>query len=209
MSALRYAAITLSISLTACAGRVDYVPPSVTNRPSASRVIDNSRDAVWAKLVPALSKQYFVINTIDKQSGLINISYSGNPELYIDCGQVTSYVKNARGERTYSFPGAVAQQTYEIINNGQLVFINRKLELEGRVNVVVEEIGPRQTRITASTRYVVTKRLDLSNPQGQSATRNDTISFNSGGDSTFPGAAPATTCRANGKLESEITGLAG
>lgn len=161
--------------------------------------------------MPELSKKFFVINTIDKQSGLINISYSGNPESYIDCGQASSYVKNFRGERSYQFPGARAQQNYEVMSGGNLVFVNRKLELEGRVNLIVEQVTPKQTRLTASTRYIVARHLELSNPQGQNAANNSTINFNTGGSGTFPGgqSTQPTTCKANGTLEAELIGLAG
>lgn len=197
--------------LNGCAGRQDYTPPLSGTLPPNTRVVDAPREQVWNKLIPALSRQFFVINTIDRQSGLINVSYSGNPEAYIDCGRVVSYVKNARGERNYDFPGARAQQSYEIMNDSGLLFINRSMDLEGRVNLIVEEIGPRQTRVTANTRYVATRRQQISNPQGQSANLSHSMNFNSGGTGALSGSGSNTglTCRANGQLEAELIGLAG
>lgn len=206
----KFQAILILVCLTGCAGHVEYTPPASSYTSINNRVVDLPKDQVWSRLIPALSKQFFVINTIDKQSGLINISYSGNPETYVDCGQVRSYVKNARGERTYSFAGASPQESYEVMKDGQLIFINRKLDLDGRINLIVEEIGQKQTRVTANTRYIVNRHLDLSNPQGQTGINNSSINFNSGGSATFSGAAPnQTTCRANGRLETELTSLAG
>lgn len=194
--------------LVACAGKVDYVRPSVQSTASAnSKIIDKPRDAVWNASVPELGKQFFVINNLDKSSGLINISYSGDPEKYVDCGQVTSYVKNARGERTYNFAGASAQQIYEIMNNNGLFFIDRKMALDGRINVVFEELGPNQTKVTANTRYVINRQQII-----RSATNNfpqtvsHSISFNSGGSASFPAASDgrAAECAATGALEREI-----
>ena len=95
-------AIALSLMTTfivGCAGKLDYVRPIVQPGASSnSKVIDKPRDAVWNASVPALGRQFFVINNLDKSSGLINVSYSGDPEKYVDCGQVSSYVKNLQGE---------------------------------------------------------------------------------------------------------------
>ena len=102
----------LSLCVAACAGKVDYIRPTASVSPSFNvKTVERSRDAVWNASVPELGKQFFVINNLDKSSGLMNISYTGDPERYIDCGRITSYVKNARGERTYDFAGAKAQQT--------------------------------------------------------------------------------------------------
>jgi hypothetical protein len=148
-----------------------------------------------------------VINNLDKSSGLINVSYNGDPENYIDCGRLTSYVKNARGERTYDFPGARAQQTYEVMNSSGLFFVERKMSLEGRVNLVFEDISPNATKVTANTRYVVTRQLTGRNAANNTPqSRTDTISFNSGGRASFPANAEgqASECVSTGQLEREI-----
>jgi hypothetical protein len=190
-----------------CSGKMDYVRPSASPVASNSKTIAKPRDIVWNASVPELGKQFFVINNMDKSSGLINMSYTGDPENYIDCGRVISYVKNVRGERTYDFPGARAQQTYEVMNSSGLFFIERKMALEGRVNLVYEDISPDATKVTANTRYVVTRQLagrEVTNNIPQS--RTDTISFNSGGSASFPAntAGQATECVSTGKLEREI-----
>ena len=194
--------------LAGCAGKLDYVRPSIApGSANNSKIIDKSREAVWNSSVPELGKQFFVINNLDKSSGLINISYNGDPEKYIDCGRIISYVKNARGERTYDFPAAKANQQYEVMNGNGLFFINRKLSLEGRVNLIFEEVNSNQTRVTANTRYVVTRQLTVSSAANnipQSGT--DSISFNSGGSASFPTNATGqgTECVSTGALEREI-----
>ena len=122
---MRTLAVALAaVLLAACAGKVDYVRPSVAvAQGSNTKTVPRAREAVWTSSVPEIGKQYFVINNIDKASGLINVSYSGDPERFIDCGLITSYVKNARGERTYSFQGSKAQQEYEIMNEQGLFFL--------------------------------------------------------------------------------------
>ncbi|UUZ73433.1 hypothetical protein LP415_09480 [Polaromonas sp. P1(28)-8] len=93
--------------LAGCAGKVDYIRPTTKATPGSNvKILNRPREAVWTAAVPELGKRFFVINNLDKASGLINISYSGDPEKYIDCGRITSFVKNAKGERTYEFPGS-------------------------------------------------------------------------------------------------------
>ena len=196
-----------AILLTACAGKVDYIRPTVMVAPgSNSKVIDKPREAVWNAAVPELGKRFFVINNLDKSSGLINISYTGDPEKYVDCGRIISFVKNARGERTYNFSGSSAQQSYEIMEPGGLFFIDRRMSLEGRVNLIFEEVSATQTRITANTRYVVQRtRAIRAAANNASQTLSDSVSFNSGSSASFPGQeSQAAQCAATGSLEKEI-----
>ena len=203
--------LVLSTFIVGCAGKLDYVRPTIQPTHLANvKLINKPREAVWNSTVPELGKQFFVINNLDKSSGLINVSYTGDPEKYIDCGRVTSYVKNAQGERTYDFSAAKAQQSYEVmIPSVGLFFIERKMSLDGRVNLIFEEVGTSQTRVTANTRYVVQRQLTVRNaannfPQSSS----DSVSFNSDSSASFPAASAsdsrATECVATGELEREI-----
>jgi hypothetical protein len=200
--------ITLSLVMAGCAGKVDYVRPTAqTGTSSNVKVVERSRDAVWNASVPELGKQFFVINNLDKSSGLMNISYTGDPALYIDCGRITSYVKNAAGERTYDFAGAKAQQSYEVMNPNGLFSFDRRMNLEGRVNLIFEEVGPNTTRVTANTRYVVTRTQTVRGTQNNfPQTRTETISFNSNNAGSFPAGAggQGTECVPTGALEREI-----
>jgi hypothetical protein len=201
-------AFLIALLLFGCAGKLDIVRPTTQpNAVSNFKLIDKPREAVWNASVPELGKQFFVINNLDKSSGLINVSYNGDPEKYIDCGRVTSYVKNARGERTFDFPGAKAQQQYEVMDNNGLFYINRRLSLEGRVNLIFEEVSSNQTRVTANTRYVVQRQVTVTaaaNNIPQSG--SESIFFNSGSSSSFPPNrnGQVLECVATGALEREI-----
>ncbi|WZB71892.1 hypothetical protein WJ968_09260 [Achromobacter xylosoxidans] len=67
-------------------------------------MVDKPIDEVWTKAVPAIGKQFFVINNLDKSSGLMNLSYSGSPEQYVDCGHLNLQDQKASGVQTQSFP---------------------------------------------------------------------------------------------------------
>ena len=75
---MRIAILLVAVSLVAgCAGKLDYVRPTTPAAASTNyKIIDKPREAVWNASVPELGKQFFVINNLDKSSGLINISYS-------------------------------------------------------------------------------------------------------------------------------------
>lgn len=194
-----------AIVASACAGEMKYTQPITPVSLKNMKTVERSKAEVWKNLIPELGKKYYVINNLDKDSGLINISYSGDPSAYIDCGRIYSYVKNARGERTYNFAGASANQDYEVMENG-LFMINRRMNLEGRMNLVVQEVSRDETMVTVNTKYVVTKSGTVQ--QAYPAlirSFSDTVSFNSGGQATFPG--NITTCVSTGRLEAEILKL--
>lgn len=193
-----------ALVLAGCAGQVRYEPPTGPVLNSNFKVVDRPRDQVWAASVPELGRRFFTINNLDKSSGLINVSYSGDPEAYIDCGQVHSYVKNARGERNYDFPAARERQQYEVMDRGLLMAIDRRMGLEGRVNLIFEEVDASRTRVTANTRYVVTRSQQIRAADGRQNSITDSTSFNSGGAGSMGPVDTAITCKATGALEDQI-----
>lgn len=206
MNKLLLVAVAL-LFISGCAGKFEYIPTSKTYNIDNFKIIDKPKAAVWKEIIPSLGQSFFVINNIDADSGLINISYSGDPENYLDCGIINSYVKNARGERTYRFPASKGYQQYETFHKGQnLIFIERKMDLDGRINLIVQDISDNKTKITANVRYLVTKNIDAADTQGRTKHWNDSISFNSGGSAAFPG-QQLTTCYPTGRLEQEILNM--
>lgn len=206
------ALIASALLLAGCAGEVKYTPPASSAPIQNSAVIKQSFKKVWPRLVKNLARDFYVINNIDKESGLINVSYSSNPETIIDCGHIRSYVKNARGERTYDFPAATASKQYETMDTANgLSFINRKMEAEGRANIIVQPIDPHSTSITVNTKYVVTKTVHARNAMGQTGSISDTINFTSGGSAEFPSYnsnQSGTACHSTGKLERDVIAAA-
>lgn len=195
-----------ALMLAGCAGQVRYEPPTAPVAGANSRVVAKPRDQVWATAVPELGRRFFTINNLDKASGLINVSYSGDPEAYVDCGRVHSMVKNARGERTYDFPASRERQQYEVMDmqRGLLLMFDRRMALEGRINLVFEEVSPNETRVTANTRYVVTRSQTFRTPDGRSGSASDTATFNTGGTGTMGSAENSINCRATGALEAQL-----
>jgi hypothetical protein len=184
----------------------NYTPPSVSllTAPN-SKVVDKSKEEVWNELVQGLSGQFFVINNMDKSSGFINVSYSGDPERYVDGGELYFKVSNLAGTREYKFPAASANEHYEEIEKGMLLGIDRQLNLEGRMNVVVSEIAPSKTRVTVHTRYILTLNGSFQSVTGQSGViPTQTITFDTGGEGRT---TAGIVFRSTGKLEDTALGL--
>ncbi|WP_152619654.1 hypothetical protein [Paramagnetospirillum magnetotacticum] len=193
-------------ALSGCAGKIDYMPPTSYRENESMAVLSAQKDDVWKKLVSNLGKKFFVINNIDKESGLINVSYTGDPEAYVDCGTISSYVKNARGERTYTFPGSKAFQQYEVMTDNLYQF-QREMNLEGRVNIVVQEIDKKSTQVQVNTRYILSRKINVTSVQGQTRSISDNSSFNYGSTGVFSGSGQNLQCVSTGKMERDIISL--
>lgn len=171
--------------------------------------IAKPRAEVWKAAVPALARQFFVINNMDQSSGLINLSYSGDPERYVDCGTVSVTYP---GRQPVNFPGARADQSYDAINPGIGPYtVHRRMQLEGRVNLIFEETAPNTTRVTANTRYILNREVNAVRSSGSPAGNlRHTISFNTNQSASFPAAPSApdgVECNPTGQMEREILQL--
>jgi len=203
-----FALFVITMGLSGClTGSFNFSPPSpVSSRPTPV-VVNRARAEVWKDLVPRLAQTFFVINNIDQSSGLINISYSGDPEKFVDCGHLTSTVKNARGQRTYDVPVARAHQVYERTVNAGLYGVDRAMSLEGRANLVLEEPQPNVTRVSVNVRYVLAMHERVTDVLGKTQDLNDNLSFNSGERATFQGSMSEFSCQPNSTMEQQLLAL--
>lgn len=208
MKKTRLSLTAISLLSGCMSSRLDYSPPTnFVSQGANIKVIDKSRDAVWAAAVPALGKNFFVINNLDKESGLINISYAGDPLQYVDCGQINVTIPTIWGDRNQLFPGATESKSYQVMLPMAMQEYHRKMALEGRVNLIFEQVGENKTRITANTRYSLNKQISGNVIGGAYlGNRSDSITFNSGGHARFPSddSSEGTLCTPTGKLERDI-----
>lgn len=199
------ATLSILLILSGCAGKFEYKQPQAAKSVKNTITIKKSKDEVWKKIIPQLGSSFFVINNIDKDSGFINISYSGEPEKYIDCGTISSFVQNARGKRNYNFQASSKYQEYETMTNGIYARYQRSMNLDGRINVVIQSIDKNDTLVSVNAKYIVTKNIAVINTSNITQRRSDTISFNTNSSNRFP--KSGTTCYSTGKLEKEILKL--
>ena len=127
--------------------------------------IDVERPAgeTWDRVVQGLSKSFFVINNIDKESRLINVSFSTTrPQEYITGGSVRrEFKEDAEAAVEVTEYDPAASSSYSLAgkwgtnqNLPSTMMMSRKCSLEGRVNIF---LAPREagTRITVNVRYVL------------------------------------------------------
>lgn len=187
--------------LVACAGRFEYVRPVAVESAAHSRLVAKALDEVWLQASANPTRDGFAINGVDKNTGVITLTYSGDPERYVDCGYVASSVKNVRGERTYRFPAATAATDYELMTGREIVSIARHMVLDAQIAVTATPIGRTETQVSVSARYVLTRTMHIRDTQGGVKTLSHRINFTSGQEGSFPG---AVACRASGHLEAEV-----
>ncbi len=202
--------LIFAVGLAGCAGQLDYSPPAVGSVDVAnSKIVNRGFESVWASAIPGIAESFFVINNLAKDSGIINVTYNGDPEQFLDCGMFRSTVTNARGTRVYEFPGASAFQTYEVMDPSEgilLTRIQRQLSLEGRENILFESVDDSHTKVSVYVRYVVTLEGTITDVNGYSHSYQRTVNFSTG-DGPHAFTPHHTVCKSNGQFERNILGM--
>ena len=197
---------TLSVlALSGCATSAlpVYAPPAVSNIEN-SHTYQTPFDVTWDKLVKNLSSDFFVINNIDKNSRLINVSFSTqNPSEYIDCGETTRTFKNAQGEQNYQYKVANSSEFLMANAQGHVTRVQRRTKLEGRMNIYV---APEDTKtlVTVNTKYILSIEVrgamlggPVFNPEVVTADFS----------TKAPYVGPVFSCHAKGNIEARVHGF--
>jgi uncharacterized protein YceK len=200
------AIVITSALITGCATvNSTYTAPSQYTEANRSIIIDKGKDDVWIAMVRALGENFFIINNLDKESGLINVSYNANPEKYCDCGTFHAEYHFTQNE-IFDFPAAIKFQEYKSkLPNGQHTIISRNMSLDGRINILIiddKDAIPKRCRISVNARYIVTESVNTRIINGVPHSNiTNSVSFDSGNMGALP---TGTICYPNGKLEAEI-----
>ena len=115
-------------------------------------------------------------------------------------------VKLPGGDKTYQFAAASPYQQYQVMRDGKVFEVERRMGLTSSVRMVFDALEAGKTRVAVSTVYILTRDQSVvGGANSQPLLLNDTISFNSGETGTFPHAK--TKCQPTGKLEAELLSL--
>ena len=194
------------IIVTGCVSSdYSYREPEPVWKVENSITVKQTKEKVWSKLVRGIGENFFVINNMDKQSGFLNVSYSGDPEKYVIGGYLHYEFSNARGKRVYDFPATKSLAQFETMVGGNYQSVTRKMELEGRMNILITEVDSFNTSITVNTRYILNMTVTGTDAMGRTLIPSQqTITFNTGQSGLSSGKG---LYYASGELEKTILDL--
>lgn len=196
--------LALLCVISGCATSTARYTAPQENRIVNTKTSSKPFDILWKSLVKSLSSDFFVINNIDKESNIINVSFSSSrPSDYVDCGSSVRTFKNARGTQTYAYNSADST-TFTFTNDfGDVFHANRVNKLEGRVNIYVGQEG-KETNVSVNAKYVLSGSTNFVNVMGAPAgVRNHSFDFST----KQPYADQDLTCRSTGSIEKKILDL--
>jgi hypothetical protein len=199
---LKLILIAFALVLVGACGQMQNIPSSAPPlaKDANTVVINQPFEQVWSHAIPQVGKSFFAINNIDKNSGILNISYDGDPEQYVDCGTIHSEY----GAEKIDFPAAKAHQDWLGPSGGILpANYSRTVTLAGRMNIVFEHLSETSTKVTVNARYVLNISTTTRVGQVPPTSPHETIMFNSGGEATLEHGA----CRPNGKFEHDVLAM--
>lgn len=207
--------VAMGLGATGCGSRIDT---KITEWPATydietSRTFNAPYDKVWKATVDSIGQSFFVLENIEKDSGIMSISFSSKtPSDYIDCGTVTDSGKINGKDYSFSFEAASSPVTRWVTGNGSLAIqCLRTASLSGKSNVLVQKFSKDTTRVKITTRYVFT--LDYTcqfpydaggfTPAYRTEKISDSMSFVADELGTFD-KADSIQCRSKKTLESWI-----
>ena len=195
------------LGISACAtSKIDYTAPTITKINNVSEV-NEPFDDVWKRLVKNLSADFFVINNIEKESNIINVSFSASPpSRYVDCGTSRREFSNARGENVYIYNPSDSAK-YTLTNNqGHLFNAVRSTNLTGSINIYVAE-NDNSTSISVNAKYVIKGGVKFYNAYNNFA-GEEQWSLNLSTNQPQLKNENGVTCVSTGVIESKILGYA-
>lgn len=143
--------------LVSCGGfsTAIYTPPA-ENHPidKYSKVINKPFDTVWGDLISYLGKTHFGIENLEKESGLLILSFgSANPEQFVTGGLI--HIDRPTGINSFDFKGDYVRYC-KYQHNGTL---------NARMNIVVRRLSDTTTSVRVNARYVFTVDFYTQLPQ--------------------------------------------
>jgi len=160
---MRRTAVVLMAALIFCLGgcavpkksTLGYVLPDLEDFPENTVIVDTSFDDCWKTLIAGLSSEFFVINNVEKASGLITMDfYTDSPEDYIDCGVSKRSYDGV--DQTYQTAGdAIYKEDTRVAGGVNRATIRRETTLNGKINVHVSEMAD-GVKVSVNVRYVWT-----------------------------------------------------
>jgi hypothetical protein len=179
------------------APQLGYLAPTGSPPAARSSLVELEPELVVGNVVDRLQQSSLTVTHLDERAGDVVVVYSGDPEPYVDCGWIVA----DRSGQPQRIPAASASATFDHTVEQDLLELNRRLRLDGRMIVELEPEGP-NTVVSTDTTYVLTKTVDATGPNGGSRGQTrETISFKTGESAKF---SKGTVCQPNGSFERAV-----
>ena len=194
--------VALILVTTGCVtSSFNYTPPAITEVDNQI-IIGDPFDEVWDRLVKNLASDFFVINNIEKNSGIINVSFSSNtPTEFVSCGVSVRKFTNDWGTQVYEYDPSSSTQ-YTLGNILSVRDVVRDTRLDGRTNIYVAPSDEGGTTVSVNTKYVVDVTLSYTDVYHKPAGgENFTFDFSTKQPQVT---SDGITCVAKGNLEDKI-----
>lgn len=178
-----YALLIMVSVLGGCASSTQSYSAATSHVVENEKILNIPFSKAWDQYVAELTKSFFVINNIDKESRIINVSFSVNkPSEFIDCGVTTRTAAHPSiGTQTFTYPTA-DDSTYlaGVDGTNELWNVQRNTNLEGRANIYMAPQG-NNTLLRVNARYVWSVDVTGQSNVGQVDHSSNTVSFSTGG----------------------------
>lgn len=147
----------ISIFLVGCNYEqvIQYIPPTKPEPITNVIVVNQSYDQVWEKLVKGINKKLYSV-TFFKDDGGIFMTYTGNPEPFIDGGSLIYPYPHLFSTKRDSFPAARQDAYYTYYYNKKLVRVARSLNLVCNLQIKVTKNGSKSTKVSVDAKYQLT-----------------------------------------------------
>jgi hypothetical protein len=131
----------------------EYTEPEIKpNKNIRQATLNATFEEVWSKVISRLGSQFYDISYIDKESGVINFSFSSDsPNLYLDCGNVQRSFKLESETEFYNF-NLAEDHSYKISEEGLSMYLTyfeifRDLSLTTVGSIHLQARSPEMTSI--------------------------------------------------------------
>lgn len=192
---------------SACADKVnvDIAPPQTYDFQD-SKIYNYSYDRVWDAVVKAVGSSYFVLENIEKDSGILSLSFSSQqPKNYIDCGHIREYGTIQMEKYELEYDGADSSVLRRVANpQGIPCTAHRALSLSGKSNILVSKISKNKTQVMIRTRYIAELLYTVNIYGHLPEVIKNTIVFTGKEVGNVGGNKNNMQCRSKGILESSI-----
>ena len=179
--------VLLALALAGCASKSHTPPVEKQHQEKLSATVNMPFDTAWQALMDYACSSFFVIDTFDKISGVIKLSFGGSQaHEFIDCGTI----KEDTPEFKYSGPYTRFLEQYA------------DAKLQGKMTLIVKELGPKKTSIRATGSY--TFMANLTEPAAWIFTSDTSSTLTLSAEQSMRDSTQTRSCQSNSRAEKKI-----